>query len=351
MTRLASGDRYARFLAVVAGIAAAVAAVVAPTARGDERPEYKVVATVGMVADVVRQVAGERAHVTSLIGEAVDPHLFRPTRGDVATLLGADVIFYNGLMLEGRMGDTLVQVARRKPVYAVTELIDESFLLPLPGGAGHFDPHVWMDPTAWARGVQVVADALAEFDPPSAETYRANAAAYIERCHALHAWATQVLETIPPAQRVLVTAHDAFAYFGRAYGLEVRGIQGISTESEAGLDDINRLVDFIVSRRIPAVFVETSVADKNVRALVDGAAARGHTVIVGGTLYSDAMGPAGTYEGTYLGMLDHNITTITRALGGEAPAEGWQGLLGERSDGGPAAAARSIRTQDEVSTP
>ena len=289
---------------------------------------YAAVATVGMVADLVRAVAGERARITGLIGEGVDPHLYKPTRSDVSALLGADIIFYSGLMLEGKMADTFVKVARTgKPVHAVTEALEEKFLLEPAAMQGHFDPHVWMDPSAWARCVAVVAHALAEFDPPNRTAYEANAAAYAKQLAALHAYAGKAIASIPEKSRVLITAHDAFNYFGRAYGIEVRGIQGISTESEAGLEDINRLVDLLVTRSIQAVFVETSVADKNVRALVEGAKARGHAVRIGGSLYSDAMGAPGTYEGTYIGMIDHNVTIITRALGGEAPERGLHGKL------------------------
>lgn len=289
---------------------------------------YKVTATVGMVADIVREVAGDRAEVINIIGEGVDPHLYKPTRGDVAALLSADVVFYSGLMLEGKMSDTLVKVGRNgKPVYAVTELIDESYLLEPPAFAGHFDPHVWMDAGGWMKAVEAVAQSLGEFDPAHAADYQARARAYLAELAKLNAYAREAIGSIPESRRVLVTAHDAFNYFGRAYGIEVRGIQGISTESEAGLEDINRLVDLIVKRGISAVFVETSVADKNVRALVEGARARGQEVVVGGTLFSDAMGPAGTYEGTYIGMIDHNVTTVARALGGAAPEGGMQGKL------------------------
>ncbi|MCC7147113.1 MAG: zinc ABC transporter substrate-binding protein [Phycisphaeraceae bacterium] len=288
---------------------------------------YRIVTTIAMITDIVQQVAGAHATVTGVIGSGVDPHLFRPTRSDVAAMLGADVVFYSGLHLEGKMGDTLVQVARRKPVFAVTERIDESYLLPLPGSDGLHDPHVWMDVAAWSKAVEVVADALTQFDPDHAADYAANAAAYQQELAALDAYVKQITVGIPPAARVLVTAHDAFGYFGRAYGLEVRGIQGISTESEAGLEDLNRLVDLVATRRINAVFVETSVAQKNVRALVEGAAARGHALLIGGTLFSDAMGAPGTYEGTYIGMIDHNATTIARALGGDAPPRGMHGKL------------------------
>lgn len=289
---------------------------------------YRAAATVGMISDIVAEVAGDRAEVHGIIGEGVDPHLYRPTRADVVALRQADIVFYNGLMLEGKMGDVLIQVARTgKPVYAVTEKIRESGDYVMTDEADHFDPHVWMDVAGWIRAVQVVADALSGFDAAGADTYATNAQAYIAELEKLHAYAEKVIGSIPEQQRVLVTAHDAFSYLGRAYDLEVRGIQGLSTESEAGVQDIERLVDYLVDNAIPAVFVETSVADKNVRALVEGAKARGHQLAIGGELFSDAMGEPGTYEGTYIGMIDHNVTTIARALGGEAPADGLNGKL------------------------
>lgn len=291
---------------------------------------YKITTTVGMVTDIVKQVAGEKAKVTGIIGEGVDPHLYKPTRNDVAALLGADVVFYSGLVLEGKMGDTLVKVARNKPVYAVTELIDEKYLLEPKEFQGHYDPHVWMDVGAWSKGVAAVAKALGEFDPPNAGFYRENATRYQAELAKLDEYACQTIATIPSKSRILITAHDAFNYFGRAYGLQVMGIQGISTESEAGLQDINRLVDMIVAHDVKAVFVETSVSDKNVRALVDGARAKGKKISIGGLLFSDAMGAAGTYEGTYLGMIDHNVTVVANALGGKTPSQGLNGKLAKK---------------------
>ena len=300
-----------------------------PTQAGDQqRGRFIIAATVGMVADIVRQVAGDRVTVQGIIGEGVDPHLYKPTRNDVNTLLSADAIFYSGLLLEGKMADALTKVAKRgKPVYAVTELIDEEYLLEPPGFAGHHDPHVWMDVQGWMKAVEKVAQAMGEFDPEHADEYVKNSEAYLIELAKLDDYARSSIATIPESRRVLVTAHDAFNYFGRAYGLEVMGIQGISTESEAGLEDINRLVEMLVQRKIPAVFVETSVADKNVRALIEGANARGWNVEIGGWLFSDAMGASGTYEGTYLGMIDHNVTIVTRALGGTAPIAGMNGKL------------------------
>lgn len=288
----------------------------------------RVLATTAMIGDVARAVAGPAAEVEALMGEGVDPHLYRATRSDIARMLQADIVFYNGLLLEGKMTDALVRVARAgKPVFAVTELIDETYLLAFPAFAGHFDPHVWMDPTAWARAVDVVRDSLIELDAADAVDLRARADAYQALLKELDGYAEKVLATVPAEHRVLVTAHDAFAYFGRRYGFEVMGIQGLSTESEAGLQRIEQLVATLVDRRIPAVFIESTIPAQSVQALVAGAGARGHAVEIGGSLFSDAMGRPGTYEGTYVGMIDHNVTVIARALGGAPPARGLSGRL------------------------
>lgn len=299
-----------------------------PTAEsvGEWPRPYRIVATIGMVGDLVEMVAGEQAIVQTLAGEGVDPHLFTPTRGDVAALLSAHVIFYNGLMLEGRMTDTLARIGREeKPVFAVAERVDAR--VRLEEEPGRHDPHLWMDVQLWAQALDVVVECLSALDPVHAADYAARGASAREAFAELDDYVQRAIASIPASSRILVTAHDAFQYFGRAYNIEVVGIQGLSTESEAGLEDINRLVDLLVDRRVPAVFVESSVADKNVRALIEGARARGHDVRIGGTLFSDAMGAAGTHEGTYLGMLDHNATTIARALGGDAPERGWLGRL------------------------
>lgn len=298
-----------------------------PLHAAPKKYPYMVTTTVGMVNDIVRNVAGDKAKVTALMGAGVDPHLYKPTRDDVTALLGADVVFYSGLMLEGKLADTLIKVGRSKPVFAVTELIDEQFLLEPEEMAGHADPHVWMDPGAWAKAVEAVGKRLAEFDPANAALYRMNAVAYAAKCVDMTVYGKKVLATVPENSRVLISSHDAFNYFGRAFGLKVMGVQGISTESEAGLQSINALVDFIVKNEVKAVFVESSVSPKNIEALVDGVKSRGKDLKIGGELFSDAMGAAGTYEGTYLGMLDHNITLVARALGGEAPAAGNGGKL------------------------
>ncbi len=288
----------------------------------------QVVSTTGMVTDIGRQVAGDRATIVGLMGEGVDPHLYKPTAADARAIMTADMVLYSGLMLEGRMADTFMKAARMgKVVYPVTELIDESQLLEPPEFAGHWDPHVWMDVAAWSLAVEAVATALCEQAPEHCAEFRSRAAAYEKKLEQLDEYARRSIASIPRERRILITAHDAFNYFGRAYDIEVVGVQGLSTESEAGIEDVNRLVNLLVDRGVSAVFVESSVSDRNLRALVEGAASRGHKVVIGGQLFSDAMGRGGTYEGTYIGMIDHNVTTITRAIGGDAPERGMSGLL------------------------
>jgi len=295
----------------------------APTDKNDGTNRYTIVCTVGMVADLTREIAGDRATVESIIGASVDPHLYQASRGDIVKLNEADVVFYNGLLLEGKMEDILEKCGG----VAVAATIDVSKLIAPPETPGHYDPHVWMDVPLWQEAAREIAAHLSEYDAAHADEYATNLDALLPDLDRLHAYAQKCIATIPKNSRVLVTAHDAFEYFGRAYDIEVRGIQGISTESEAGVRDINALVDLLVERKIRAVFVESSVSEKNVKALVEGAAARRHELSIGGTLFSDAMGTPGTYEGTYMGMIDHNVTTITRALGGEAPAGGIDGKL------------------------
>lgn len=310
-----------RLLPVLAALALLLPACMA---RSEGANPLRIVCTTGMVADLVRNVAGDRAKVVALLGEGVDPHLYKPTRADIASLASADVVFYNGLLLEGKMTDALVRVASSgRKVHAVTEMLDEASLIEPDGAEGHPDPHVWMDPRAWSAGALAVRDRLIEADPAGADAYRANADAYVARLLALDRYAEETLATIPASARVLVTAHDAFNYFGRRYNFEVVGIQGISTESEAGLRDVERLVSLICDRAVPAVFVESTVSSRGVEALIAGARARGHAVRVGGQLYSDAMGPPGTPAGTYVGMIEHNVNTIAASLGGRVPAGGF----------------------------
>jgi manganese/zinc/iron transport system substrate-binding protein len=312
--------------ALLGALAALLAAVLAlggcedGTAPAGGGGRLTVVATTGMVADVARNVAGDRANVRSLMGEGVDPHLYKASPGDVRALREAGLVLYNGLMLEGRMADVLERLGT---AVAVTDRIPKERLLAAEDYEGHPDPHVWFDVSLWRLVVERVRDALSERDPAGREAYSANAAAYLRRLDELHAWCAAELAPVPAERRVLVTAHDAFGYFGRAYGVEVRGIQGVSTDSEVPLSEVKALVELLVTRRVGAVFVESSVPRRSVEALIEGAAARGHAVVVGGELFSDAMGPEGTPEGTYIGMVRHNVSAIAAALrGGSGAGEG-----------------------------
>jgi len=292
------------------------------------RPPVKIVATIGMIADVAREVGGEHVRVTALMGEGVDPHLYKASPGDVRAMSDSDVVLYNGLHLEGRMADVIVKMAGRRTVAQVTDEIDEKLLREPPEFLGQYDPHIWFDVSLWANVVVRIRDVLREKDPANAEAYTVAASAYTQVLSDLHEYAKTTLATIPQDHRIMVTAHDAFGYFGRAYGLDVKAIQGISTDSEASLKDINSLVDLLVSRKVPAVFIESSVPRKTIDALVEGCKGRGHTIVIGGELFSDAMGKDGTLDGTYVGMVLHNVDTITRALGGKVP-EKKPGALGD----------------------
>lgn len=284
------------------------------SAAGPYAGQYPIpiVCTTGMVGDLVAQVGGEQVQVTSLMGEGVDPHLYKPSPGDVSRLSSAGLIFYNGLHLEGKMADLFVRMSRKRPTHAVAEAIPETALLELADG--HYDPHVWFDVALWSQTVDRVRDVMVQFDPAHASEYARRAADYKRSLGELDAECRSALAAIPKERRVLVTAHDAFHYFGRAYDVEVKAVQGISTEAEAGVREINELVDLIVGRGIKAVFIESTVSERNIQALVEGCGARGHVVRIGGELFSDAMGQAGTPAGTYIGMVRHNVRTIVKAL-------------------------------------
>lgn len=312
----------------VLAMASSAALVAASPIRAQSAP-LVVVATTGMIADAARVVGGAEVQVQALMGPGIDPHSYRQTRSDIVALTRADLVLWHGLYLEAQMQDVLLKLSNRVRVVAVGEAVPRDSLIAHEDYSGKFDPHVWMVPDLWAHVVRAVRDALITAAPDRADLFAANADAYLAKLDRLGTYVADVLATVPEASRVLLTAHDAFGYFGRAYGFEVMGIQGISTESEAGLSRIRSLVDLLVRRRIRAVFVETSVSDRNIRALVEGAAASGHKVQIGGELYSDAMGPPETYEGTYMGMIDHNATTITAALGGQVPPRGMDGKLRE----------------------
>ncbi len=293
-------------------------------ARDHDR-SLKAVASVGMVADLVHHVGGDRVTVRPLMGAGVDPHLYRATRDDVRMILSADVVFYSGLMLEGKLDDTFRKVGRTRPVRAITDSLPRSLLL--SEGEEGSDPHVWMDVGLWSRCLPEIVGELTRLDPAGAATFRRGADQYAMKLEQLHDYGRRVIGSIDPSRRLLITSHDAFRYFGRAYQLEVMGVQGLSTDSEAGLRRVNDLVNMLVRQRIAAVFVESSVPRKSIEAIVAGAASRDHVVEIGGELFSDAMGPSGSYEGTYIGMMDHNMTRIARALGGTAPHRGMLGKL------------------------
>jgi manganese/zinc/iron transport system substrate-binding protein len=277
----------------------------------------RAVATTGIVGDMVQNIGAERVEVSSLMGPGVDPHLYKASEGDVRTLESADIIFYNGLHLEAGLAGVLERMSERSSVYAVTDAIDRSALIAPPEFAGAYDPHVWFDVSLWISTARQVRDALIELDPEHADLYQANAENYIAELEELHEYVQMRAAEVPEDKRVLITAHDAFNYFGQAYGFEVRGLQGISTESEASTSDIQGLVNFIVEREIPAIFIESSVPQRTVEALQAAVQAQGFDVRIGGELFSDAMGDPGTEEGTYPGMVRHNIDTIVSTLKGE----------------------------------
>ncbi len=307
--------------------AAALGAAFAPRAAIAAEGRLSIVATTGMIADTARAIGGELVEVKALMGPGVDPHAYRQTRTDILAMRRADLILWNGLYLEAQMEEVLGDLSGLVPVRAVAETIPAEQRIAHDDYADRFDPHVWMDPALWREVAFAIRDAMSEAAPHDAAAFTANAEAYTAELDVLASYANDVLGSVPEERRVLLTAHDAFNYFGRAYGYEVIGIQGISTESEAGLNRITELVNLLVDRGIAAVFVESSVSDRSIRALIEGAAAKGHEVRIGGELYSDAMGSPGTYEGTYVGMIDHNATVIATALGGEAPERGMTGKL------------------------
>ncbi len=276
--------------------------------------EIRVVATIGMISDIVENVAGDRVDVTGLMGPGIDPHVYKASEGDVIRLAGADLVFYNGLHLEAKMADVFARMRGRVITAAVGEAVPRERRLSPPAFAGAYDPHVWFDVSLWMRAVERVRDTLVELDPAHAARYRDNARAYLAELAALDAYVREQAARVPRDQRVLITAHDAFNYFGRAYGFDVRGLQGISTATEAGAGDVQDLAEFIAEREIRAIFVESSVSPRMIQAVQEAVRARGFDVAIGGQLFSDAMGDPGTPEGTYVGMVRHNVDTIVAGL-------------------------------------
>ena len=274
----------------------------------------QVVATTGMIGDAAKVIAGHKAFVNTLMGPGVDPHLYKATQGDVELLSNADLILYNGLHLEGKMTEALASMSMTISTVAVAYDIPHDQLRAPPEFKGQFDPHVWFDVKLWSQAVTRITQALVEADSASAGFFMARGQAYLDSLVKLDSWIKTRIKEIPEKDRVMITAHDAFGYFGLAYGMEVRGLQGISTVAEYGLNDITSLVDLLVERKIKAVFVESSVPRRSIEAVVEGCRARGHEIKIGGELFSDALGTAGTPEGTYIGMVLHNVNTIVNSL-------------------------------------
>ena len=285
-------------------------------AGAQDRP-VKAVVTIGMIGDVVGNVGGACVDVTAIMGPGVDPHLYKASARDVQTFQNADVIFYSGYSLEGQLGDVLKRFSEIKPTVAVApSSIDPADLIAVQDIYG-IDPHLWMDASLWAKIAPTIAATLGELRPDCADQIGANAARYSEQLAALHEWVKQSVASIPEEQRILVTAHDAFGYYGRAYGIEVAGIQGISTEAEASVADIREMAATVAASGVPAVFVESTINPRTIQAVIDAARQRDHEVEIGGELYSDAMGQAGSAGGTYIGMIYQNTKSIVEALGGE----------------------------------
>ncbi|CAN5685561.1 zinc ABC transporter substrate-binding protein [soil metagenome] len=305
---------------VVAPLMTLVAACV-PGDAIETDGRLQVVTTTGMIGDAARRVGGDQIRVVSLMGPGVDPHLYKASEGDVRRIFRAQIIFFNGLHLEARMGEVLEHMGERIRTVAVADQIDRNRLMRPAEFEGAYDPHIWFDVALWMETVRSIRDTLLEEDPQNAEGYVARAEAYLAELEELDQYVRSQALRVPAERRVLITAHDAFNYFGRAYGFEVRGLQGISTAAEAGTADVQGLSEFIASRRIPAIFIESSVSPRAVEAVQAAVRARGFRVEIGGELFSDALGRAGTDAGQYVGMVRHNIDTIVGALLRESPQD------------------------------
>lgn len=284
------------------------------TTGNESSGKLTITTTIGMIADVVEQIGGDHVAVTGLMGSGVDPHLYKASQGDIKKLDEADIVFYNGLHLEGKMVDILEKMSKNKKTVAVSQKLDEAELLADPAAPEAHDPHIWFNVSNWISAAEVIRDTLVEMDAVHADEYRQNAETYLAKLKETDNYVREQVQTIPEDSRVLVTAHDAFHYFGKAYGMKVMGLQGISTASEYGSRDVSELRDYLVDHQIKAVFVESSVPKKAIEAVIEGAKKKGHNVTIGGELFSDAMGTPGTPEGTYIGMVKHNVDVIVNAL-------------------------------------
>jgi manganese/zinc/iron transport system substrate-binding protein len=280
----------------------------------EQLPEIPaILTTTGMLQDAVANVVGETAIVQGLMGPGVDPHLYKPTQGDLEKLVNADIVMYHGLHLEGKMGEVLEKLDRQKTIVDVSDFISKDSLLRLDG-ENAYDPHLWFDVQLWKQVVRGISEEMQRLMPKNAEIYRINADLYSRRLDSLHQEISRQTAQIPPKQRVLITAHDAFGYFGNRYNIEVRGLQGISTVAEYGLQDVTSLVDFLTTRKIKAIFIESSVPQRAIDAVVEGCRSRGHEVKIGGTLYSDALGGPESQAADYINMVGFNVRTIHNSL-------------------------------------
>lgn len=284
------------------------------TTTGIKNDKIVVTTTIGQIGDAVKNIGGEHVEVQSLMGPGVDPHLYKAKQSDIGKLQEADIIFYSGLHLEGKMLEIFEKMNKEKPTYAIADSIPKDKLRKDQADNTATDPHVWFDIDLWKIALEQVRDGLIEKDPENKEDYIRNTEKYFAELDELKAYATEEMSKIPEEQRVLVTAHDAFNYFGAKYDLQVLGLQGLSTDAEYGLADVQSLVNTLVERNIKAVFVESSISEKSINAVIAGAQDKGHEVEIGGELFSDAMGKEGTEEGTYIGMYKHNVDTIVEGL-------------------------------------
>jgi len=284
------------------------------TSENTKNEKLYIVATTGMIGDVVQNIVGDGAEVEFLMGPGVDPHTYKAKKSDLDKIREANVVFFNGIHLEAKMADVLSKLANKKPVIAVGEIIPKEDLRILEGTKNEIDPHIWLDVSIWILITEHIRDELVKIDEKNADLYKENAEKYLSELKALHEKVQSEIGSIPKEQRIIITAHDALGYFGKAYDIEVKGLQGTSTATEFGVKDITNLVDFIVERKIKAVFIETFISEKSLQAVIDGCAEKGHEVRIAGTLYTDAVGEAGTPEATYIGMIESNLKTIVSAL-------------------------------------
>lgn len=287
---------------------------VAEKPKGFHLADVKIVCTTGMIRDCIQEIVGDSTEVIGLMGPGTDPHLYNPTQADMTALSEADIIIYNGLHLEGKMIDVLNNMKRRKYVFAVADGISKDRLINQTDIEDAYDPHLWFDVALWNDGIKSVADSVIELFPRSRDMLGRNLVVFNNELQLLDGRVKDVMSAIPEERRVMVTAHDAFSYFGKAYGIEVRGLQGISTTAGVAIKDVKELVTFLTERQVHTIFIESSVPPQALESVIEGCAAKGHTIEVGGMLYSDAMGPEGTAEGTYTGMIEHNLGLLQKAF-------------------------------------